>query len=122
MSSSLLNLVGNLSERLHNDKYTDCKSCLDYMSIKNNQLIFRCFHCKKNYKKDFNKELLKRFANIYEFCDRGINKFILLLRKSFYPYEYMDSWERFDEALLPKKKDFYSSLNMKSITSVDYRH
>ena len=25
----------------------------------------------------------------------------------------MGSWERFDEALLPKKEDFYSSLNMK---------
>ena len=34
----------------------------------------------------------------------------------------MDSWERFDEALLPKKKDFYSSLNVENITSVDYRH
>ena len=51
------------------------------MSIKNNELIFRCFDCKKNYKKDFNTELIKRFANIYEFCGRDINKFILLLRK-----------------------------------------
>ena len=30
----------------------------------------------------------------------------------------MDSRERFDEALLPKKKDFYSSLNMENITQV----
>ena len=45
------------------------------MSINNNQLIFRCFGCKKNYKKDFNKQLIKRFANISEFCDRDINKF-----------------------------------------------
>ena len=52
------------------------------MSIKDNQLIFRCFECKKNYKKEFNKELIKRFANIYEFCNGDINKFILLLRKS----------------------------------------
>ena len=65
MSSLLSNLADNLSEGLHNDKCTDCKSCLEYMSIKNNQLILRCFDCKKNYKKDFNKELIKRFANIY---------------------------------------------------------
>ena len=103
MSSSLSNLVDNLSEGLHNDKCTDCKSYLDYMSVKNNQLIFRCFNCKKNDKKDFNKLLIKRFANIYEFCDRDIIKFILLLRKGVYQYEYMDSWERFDEVLLPKK-------------------
>ena len=38
---------------------------------------------KKNYKKYFNNSLIKRFANIYEFCDRDINKFILLLRKVF---------------------------------------
>ena len=44
------------------------------------QLIFRFFECKKNYKKEFNKELIKRFANIYEFCYGDINKFILLLR------------------------------------------
>ena len=89
MSSLLSNLVDSLSERFHNDKCTDCKSCLDYKSIKNNPVILRCFDCKKNYKKDFNKELVKIFANIYEFCDRDINKFILLLRKGVYPYEYM---------------------------------
>ena len=59
MSSSLLSLVDNLSEGLHSDKCTDCKYFLDYMITKDNQLIFRCFECKKNYKKDFNKELIK---------------------------------------------------------------
>ena len=34
----------------------------------------------------------------------------------------MDSWERFDEKLMPNKEDFYSSLNMKGITDIDYRH
>ena len=65
MSSSLSNLVDNLSGGLHCDKCTDCKSCLDYMMFKDDQFIFRCFECKKNIKKDFNKELIKRFANIY---------------------------------------------------------
>ena len=55
MSSSLPNLVDNLSEGLHSDNCTDCKSCLDYISIKDNQLIFRYFECKKNYEKEFNK-------------------------------------------------------------------
>ena len=92
------------------------------MTTKEEQLIFRCFECKKNYEKDFNKELIKRFANIYEFCNEDINKFILLLRKGVYPYEYMDSWERFDEALLPDKEAFNSNLDMEDITDVDYRH
>ena len=92
------------------------------MTTKDEQLIFRCFRCKKNYEKDFNKELIKRFANIYEFCSGDNNKFILLLRKDVYPYEFMDSWERFDEASLPNKEAFYSSLNMKDITNIDHRH
>ena len=56
MPSPLSSLVDNLSEGLHSKKCTDCTSCLDYMTTKDEQLIFRCFECKKNYKKDFNKE------------------------------------------------------------------
>ena len=115
MSTSLSNLVDNLSEGFHNDKCTNCKSCLDYMTIKDEQLIFRCFRCKKYYEKDFNKELTQRFANIYEFCNGDLNKFILLLRKGVYPYEYMDSWEKSNETSLPDKEAFYSNLNMEDI-------
>ena len=122
MSTSLSKLVDNLSEGLHNNRCVDYKSCLDYMKNKDEKLIFRCFSCKKNYEKDFNKELIKRFANTYNFCDNDLNKFILLLRKGVYPYKYMDNWERFDETLLPDKELFYSSLNMKNIDDIDYRH
>ena len=119
MSTLLSNLVSNLSEGFHNDRCIDCKSCLDYMTTKDEQLIFRC---KKNYEKNFNKDLIQRFANTYEFCNRGLNKFILLLRKGVYPYEYMDSWQRFDETSLPDKEAFYGNVNMEDITDVDYRH
>ena len=51
MSNSLSNLVNNLSEGVHNYKCTDCKSYLVYMTPKDEQLIFRCFRCKKNYEK-----------------------------------------------------------------------
>ena len=33
----------------------------------------------------------------------------------------MDDWEKFNETL-PEKEDFYSDLNMKDITYVDYVH
>ena len=74
MSTSLSSLVDNLSEKLHSDKCKDCKSKLDYTSVKNNQ----CLECKKNYTKDY-KELIERFANTYEFCNGDINTFILPL-------------------------------------------
>ena len=120
--SSLSKLLDNLSEGLHNDRCIDCKSCLDYMTTKDKQLIFRCFSCKKNYKKDFNKELIKRFADTYSFCNKDLNKFILLSRKGAYPHEYMDNWERFNETLLPNKEAFYSNLNMEDITDTNYKH
>ena len=120
MSTLLSVPVNNLSEGLRNDKCIDCKPYLDYMSNKDDQLIVRCL--RKKYEKDLNNDLINRFASTYEFCNRDINKFILVLRKGVYPYEYIDSWERFDEASLPNKKDFYSSLNMEDITDIDYRH
>ena len=75
MSTSLSKLVANLSEGLHNNRCIDCKSCLDYMKNKDEKLIFRCFSCKKNYERDFNKELIKRFANTYSFCSKDLNNF-----------------------------------------------
>ena len=115
MSTSLSKLVDNLSEGFHNNKCVNCKCCLDYMRTKNEKLIFKCFNCKQNYEKDFIKELIKRFANTYKFCNKNLNKFILLLRKGVYPYEYMANWERFDETSLPNKESFYSNLNMENI-------
>ena len=35
---------------------------------------------------------------------------MLLITKGVYPYEYMDSYERFNENKLPPKKGFYSKL------------
>ena len=63
-------------------------------------------------------ELLKKFPNIYQFCNGDLNKFVLLLRKGVYPYEDMDSWENFDETTLPPKEAFYS--NLENISNEDY--
>ena len=122
MSSSLSKLFDSLSEGIHNNKCLDCNSCLDYVKTKNEKLLLKCFNCNTYYKNKFNKELIKKFKNAYSFCNNDLNKFILLLRKGVYPYEYMDSWERFNETSLPSKKDFYSNLNMEDIDDIDYRH
>ena len=46
----------------------------------------------------------------------------MLLRKDVYPYEYMDSWKKFNETSLPSKEGFYRNLNMENIDDIDYRH
>ena len=104
MSSSLSKLVDNLSEAIHNNTFLDCNSCLDYIKIKNEKLLLKCFNCNTYYKKKFNKDLIKKFENTYSFCNNDLNKFVLLLRKGIYPYEYMDSWKKFSETSLPSKK------------------
>ena len=50
------------------------------------------------------------------------NKQRLLLKKGIYPYEYMDSFERFGETELPEKEKLYSSLSGKGITDEEYAH
>ena len=141
MSSSLSKLVDNLSERIHNNKCSDCKSNLDYVHItKNEKLLLKCFNCDIYYKKKINNDLIKKLKNTYSFCNSDtvepsslecktessssehINKFVLLLRKGVYPYEYVDNWEKFREISLPIKEDFYSNLNMEDISDIDYRH
>ena len=46
----------------------------------------------------------------------------MLLRKGVYSYEFMNEWEKFNEAALPEKGEFYSNLNMEDSTDADYVH
>jgi len=46
----------------------------------------------------------------------------LLLRKGVYPYDYMDSWDRFYEEQLPSKDRFYNKLRESDISVEDYDH
>ena len=46
----------------------------------------------------------------------------LLMRKGVYPYEYMDTWDRFTEPRLPQKEVFYSKLSDAHISDEEYTH
>lgn len=46
----------------------------------------------------------------------------LLIRKGVFPYEYVDSTDRFEDRALPSKEQFYSSLDEEDITDEDYQH
>ena len=75
---------------------------------------YKCLSCNKDFSSKIDEELKKRFKNTFNFSSNDINKFILLLRKGVYPYEYMDEWGKFNETTLPEK-EFYSNLNMEDI-------
>ena len=48
-------------------------------------------------------------------------KLDLMVRKGVYPYDYMNSFEKFNHKL-PSKEDFYSILNDQHISNEDYEH
>ena len=47
--------------------------------------------------------LKDKFFNTCKFSNHIKNKFIFLQRKGFYPYEYIDDWEKVNETSLPEK-------------------
>ena len=122
MATSLSKLVDNLTDNIHNDKCDKCKSNLCFVNAVNEKLIFKCIDCEKEYEKEFNKKLLERFSNTYEFCDNDLNKFLILLSKGVYPYEYMDGGGRFNEKVLTDKDSFHSNLTMEDISKIYYAH
>ena len=120
MATSLSKLVDNLTDNIHNDKCIRCKSNLFFVRAINEKLVFKCIDCEKVYEKEFNNELIERFANTYKFCDNDLDKFIMLLRKGVYPYEYIDGWDKFNEKIIPGKDSFYSNLTLENISETDY--
>ena len=122
MTTSLSNLVDNLAEGIHKIKCKDCDCFLEYESVKDNLIKCKFLCCNKNYSNKIGEELKKRFKNTFKFYNNDIIKFILLLRKGFYPYVYIDDWEEINETTLPEKEEFHSNLNMKDIANEDYMH
>ena len=127
MQNSLSEVVDYASEIFNNK---ECKSCIErmkinsecsYVEFKNDRLIYKCKACRKECKRPID-ELKEKFPNIYQFFNDDLNKFVLFLRKGVYPYEYMDSWEKFNETTLPPKEAFYSNLNLEDISDEDHKH
>ena len=73
-------------------------------------------------KKILYDSLIEKFYNTYHLSNKDYNKFALLLRKGVYPYEYMDSWKRFNEPVPLVEDYYYSDLNKVGITKEDIKH
>ena len=126
MNQSLSKLVDYLTidkkpKNIFSDEF-NCGGDLDYVDFKNNHMFFKCFNCNLQFTKEFLYNLTKSSANTYCFVKKEINKFIFLLRKGVYPYEYMTDWNKFEETELPPIDRFYSNLSQSGIIEIDYRH
>ena len=64
------------------------------------------------------KEALK-FTREFFKKDKYIN---LMVKKGVYPYDYMDSFEKFNDSKLPSKEEFYSQLSDEHISDEHYAH
>ena len=62
-----------------------------------------------------------KFNCISKLANNSIDNFKLLLRKGLYPYEYMDSFDKFKETQLPSKESFNSTFRNTKISDNDYK-
>ena len=68
------------------------------------------------------KTLVRGGKKLFGFEDYSELQYGLFTRKGVYPYEYINSWDRFNQIQLPLISVFYSNLNMSSIREEDYQH
>ena len=68
------------------------------------------------------KSLVSGEKKLFSFEDYSELQYGLLIRKGVYPYEYVNSWDRFNKTRLPPISAFYSNLDMSSISEEDYQH
>ena len=120
MMGSLESHVNNLSN-LH---YCICfDSSIQDIKLEHDKCyIYRkCRTCANSTKQKI-KSLIAKFPNTYQLCDNNVKKFILLVKKGVYPYEYMDDWYKFDDKELPTIDKIYSNQNLSNITEKNYKH
>ena len=86
------------------DKHCEC--CLDNAITKDDFIEYKCVALRIT-KKRFDENLKNKRSK------HDIKKFILLLQKVVYPYEYMDDCQKINETSLTEREDF---------TDADYTH
>ena len=122
MASSLDSLTNN-SVGVSGMVCDNCRKSCEITHIDEDYVAHgKCKNCYSGYSKSqLNKDsILNDFGNLR--VSNNDEQFRLLLRNGVYPYEYMSSWDKFEETKLPSKEAFHSSLNMSDISKYDYEH
>ena len=70
-----------------------------------------------NLAKNLPEEAFKHTKKVFK-----DDKFKLMKQNGVYPYDYMDSFEKFNETQLPSQNDFFSQMNNEHITDEEYNH
>ena len=70
-----------------------------------------------NLAKNLPEEAFKHTKQVFK-----DDKFKLMKQKGVYPYDHMDSFEKFNETQLPSQNDFFSQMNNEHITDEEYNH
>ena len=126
MSSSLDKLVENITKcgKCETCKPDSCirKSVNDRGCIIQHQTSYPCLEC-KNCKK-VGKSCVNPVYNNLKYTSEEFkgDKLHLMSKRGVYPYDYMDSFEQFDQMKLPTKEHFYSIINDQDITNDEYNH
>jgi hypothetical protein len=97
---------------------SECEKCKgsEEMNINENWLLTgKCKKCHNIRYKQLNK------SDLPITVEHTTNSH-LLARKGIYPYEYIDSFDRFNETQLPPIEKFYSSLTDERTKQKDYEH
>ena len=95
VDSCKVNYTDNLTEINNKDckKYMERKNIRSeckFIGLRNNRFNYKCKECNETSAKSVNG-LIEKFPSMYQFCNGDLNKFVMLLRKGVYPYEYVDS-------------------------------
>ena len=89
----------------HAYKEENIKSECEFIGFKNNRLNYRWKECNGTSTNSV-YDLIEKFRKMYKFCNGDLITFASLLRKGVYPYEYMDSLEKFNKTSFTPRKDF----------------
>ena len=102
------------------DSYTD-----DSGVVKEKKIQFRfvdSFRFMASSLDSLTNNIVKDGRKLSGFEDYSEAQYESIIRKGIYPYEYMSSWDKFEETDLPSKEAFCSILNMSDISDQDYLH